>query len=487
MALNPILNTQTNEPIRIDEEYFIVKKNNVSFEAKSQNSKIFSCEGKVILTSNRIVIINNDKNNLNFKGFEIPFTKIYNEKYIEPVFGKNYISGEILPLLGSQLGRCSFFLYFKTKENGTFVNALFKLIDSLRSNQNLMIDNNLKRSLELNEIYKEFSIDINDDSLLYEIQPESIPIRNKMAQSVMIDNNNFNNNNRLRIDRSLMNNNINNFNNNNQNVMNTMMIGNYKNVLENNNIVNNQNLNQNSMSNYKYIEPKNFQYKNSKFEYKDRYKNNVSKSNLINPYLPNNNNNNNNNNNFGNNYFQNQNNQFIQSQFNYNNNNNNNNMIPNNFQSNVPNQNQIINPYISSFDNSEFNNNNNYFNNNNQINNNIYNNNNNNIMNNNIPNNMNNIPSKYESISSNTNNNNFDNNDNNFNNNNTLEIENNYPILDENISSINDNENSMFIKNNFKETLLNDNLKYEEVQLNSNNNNNNKKNNKEYNNKYSKI
>ena len=43
----------------------------------------------------------------------------------------------------------------------------------------------------------------------------------------------------------------------------------------------------------------------------------------------------------------------------------------------------------------------------------------------------------------------------------------------------------MFIKNNFKETLLNDNLKYEEVQLNSNNNN--KKNNKEYNNKYSKI
>ena len=34
----------------------------------------------------------------------------------EPVFGKNYISGEILPLLGSQLGRCSFFLYFKKKK-----------------------------------------------------------------------------------------------------------------------------------------------------------------------------------------------------------------------------------------------------------------------------------------------------------------------------------------------------------------------------------
>ena len=41
MALNPILNTQTNEPIRIDEEYFIVKNNNISFSAKSQNSKNF--------------------------------------------------------------------------------------------------------------------------------------------------------------------------------------------------------------------------------------------------------------------------------------------------------------------------------------------------------------------------------------------------------------------------------------------------------------
>ena len=40
----------------------------------------------------------------------------------------------------------------------------------------------------------------------------------------------------------------------------------------------------------------------------------------------------------------------------------------------------------------------------------------------------------------------------------------------------------MFISNNFKEKLISDNLKYKEVELNSNTKNNN-----EYNNKYSKI
>ena len=49
--------------------------------------------GKAVLTTSRIVLLNQDDSL--FKSFDLPLTLMYNENFVQPVFGSNYIEGMV--------------------------------------------------------------------------------------------------------------------------------------------------------------------------------------------------------------------------------------------------------------------------------------------------------------------------------------------------------------------------------------------------------
>jgi hypothetical protein len=93
MALNPPL-TATLEPFRVDSnEVFILQRKGIDFEVKVDTLGKMSGKGILVLTTNRIVLINT-KNmaKSDFKAFDVPLALLFKEKFNQPIFGANYLS-----------------------------------------------------------------------------------------------------------------------------------------------------------------------------------------------------------------------------------------------------------------------------------------------------------------------------------------------------------------------------------------------------------
>ena len=188
MSINPILNTTTHEPLRMEGEYFIIRRNDIEYELLTEQSGKYSGLGYLILTSVRIVIVSNDLNNLAFHSFEMPLSNIYGEAYNQPFFGKNYLSGTCQALFASPIGKVTFKIWFKQNACGTLVPIFYNLIDSLRHNQNKKHDQHIMTALKNGDFNTIFAIDPDDPSTIYSIQPEAIPLPKPMSQSVMPNN-----------------------------------------------------------------------------------------------------------------------------------------------------------------------------------------------------------------------------------------------------------------------------------------------------------
>ena len=399
MTTNLLLNETGTEPIRIEDEYFILKRNDISYSIITDLKAQYTGEGYLILSSNRLVIFPL-KQNTHFRAIEIPLNKIYQEEFKQPLFGKSYITARCYQIFASSFGGFSFTIWFKGSRMGTLIGAFFTLLDSLRNNQGQFHDEKVINCLKENNFNELFAIDLEDNSLIYQIQPPSAKIPKRNFQSEIIirppDINNFNNQD---------NNNISNYNIN----LNNNIQLNEEQIKRKNDIY---------MSTFIYRNPNNnkFIYKDPGFEYRNPNNVNNNEDDLVNPYNPKENNN-----------------RII-------NNLNNNNFITIQ-KSNIRNSNIIQNPYIR---NNNQNNNiqNPYMRNNNQNNNNIQNrqnqNNNNNIQNpymmNNNQNNTQRIQNNH--VQNNYLNNNINNNPNNMNN-----------INDLNNPYMMNNQNNMNIRN----------------------------------------
>ena len=354
MSTNIVLNEQGNEPLRLEDEFFILKRNDITYRITLESNYQYEGEGYIILTSNRLVIFPKNMNN-NYRAIEIPLNQIYSEEFKQPIFGKNYLTGKCRPYFQSQFGNFTFTIWLKGNKLGTFIGTFFTLIDSLRNNQGRSHNYNVIKNLRDNNFNAIFAIDPEDVSYIYPSQPPAAIIPRQNFQSVIVNrpNNNFNN--------------INNIQKQNQNI-------NQNNYPQKFSRLNEEEINNNNnniyMSQFVYKRPNdNFVYKDPGFVYKE-------------PVYPNNNKVNNNINNGNNdaNY----------NIYNVNNINNNRNIANNN--RNLPNNNikkeededDLVSPYNIQKKVIP----NNYNANANQNNNNI----NNNINNNNINYNQNNIP-----------------------------------------------------------------------------------------------
>ena len=355
MTNNVLLNETGTEPIRLEDEYFILKRNDISYRILLESKTQYTGEGYLILTSKRLVIFPK-KQNTSFRAIEIPLNQIYQEEFKQPLFGKNYLTGKCTPIFASPFGAFTFTIWLKGNRMGTLIGAFYTLLDSLRNNQGKNHDQNVIKSLKENNFNELFAIDPEDNSFIYQIQPPSANIPKQNYQSVIINRQP----------------NINNFNNFDRRINN--------NIIGNNNIsqLNDEQMKRNNdiyMSQFIYRNPNDnnqnrFVYKDPGFVYRNPNNININYINnsnddddLESPYIPKGNNINNNinnrinniiNNNFSNNINNNRNN-IINNNINniYRNNinnyvnNNRNNIINNNFNNNNRNNdNEIQNPYL---------------------------------------------------------------------------------------------------------------------------------------------
>ena len=350
MSTNVLLNEQGTEPLRYDDEFFILKRNDITYRIESRIQ--YEGEGYLILTSNRLVIIPT-KQNANFRAIEIPLNQIYAEEFKQPLFGKNFIKGSCRPFFQSQFGNFNFIIWLKGNRVGTLVGAFFTLIDSLRNNQGRNHNFNIIKCLKENNFNAIFAIDPDDQSFLYQIQPPSANAPKQNFQSMIINR---------PINRPI---NYNNVRQNNNNYGNFSKL-NEEEIKGNNNVY---------MSHFDYKKPnEQFVYKDPGFVYKEPINNNINNnisSNNIN--IPNNKINNSNN---------------INNNFYYINNNINNNNINNNLKKDDDDD-DLVSPYEIK----KKNDNNNIINNNTFLNNNINNMNNFHYVNNNV-NSHQNIPTR---------------------------------------------------------------------------------------------
>ena len=319
MTTNILLNETGTEPIRTEEEFFILKRNDISYRILSESKTQYTGEGYIILTSNRLVIFPT-RQNTHFRAIEIPLNKIYDEQFKQPLFGKNYLTGKCSPILASAFGAFTFTIWLKGNRMGTLIGAFYTLLDSLRNNQGRNHDENVIKALKENSINELFAIDPEDNSFIYQIQPPSANIPKQNYQSEIINRppgiNNFNNFNRG-------NNNIN-INNNSQIQLNEEQVKRNNDLYMSTFIYRNPNNNQNK-----------FVYKDPGFVYKNPNNNNINNirnnnnnddDDLVSPYNPKENNNTN----------------IINNNINYNFNNN----INNNYNYNIRNNIELRNPYI---------------------------------------------------------------------------------------------------------------------------------------------
>ena len=184
MTTNILLNEEGTEPIRTENEFFILKRNDISYRILLDSKKQYNGEGYIILTSERIIIFSTQRNSP-FKCIEIPLNKIYQETFKQPLFGKNYLTGKCNPIFASPFGSFTFIIWLKGNRMGTLVGAFYTLIDSLRNNQGKNHDENVIRALRENNFNELFAIDPEDNSFIYQIQPPSANIPKQNYQSII--------------------------------------------------------------------------------------------------------------------------------------------------------------------------------------------------------------------------------------------------------------------------------------------------------------
>lgn len=171
MALNPQLNS-LGEPVRIEGEFFVMKRDGVDFEFKVQNGNKYTGKGSMILTTFRIICLN--KKASAFKAFDLPLSLTKGEKFEQPIFGANYLSGTCSPLLNSLPGIITWKIWFMEGGCGVFVPTYLKMVYSMRKNKRRGIDSKMANSIQNGTFKKSAIVDPSDPSVIYLEQPQAI-------------------------------------------------------------------------------------------------------------------------------------------------------------------------------------------------------------------------------------------------------------------------------------------------------------------------
>lgn len=183
MALNPNIDGVNGMPVPFQNEMFVLIRDGVEFQVdKIPAGDIGGIKGILYLSNVRMVFVA-DKPTQTFLAFDMPLLYVHGEKFNQPIFHCNNISGLVEPVVPDDENRAlysthSFKILFKEGGCGTFVPLFFNLIKSVRQyNQRFgeprAADPLRAAETPVDEMMRRAYVDPNDPTRIFLQQPNS--------------------------------------------------------------------------------------------------------------------------------------------------------------------------------------------------------------------------------------------------------------------------------------------------------------------------
>ncbi|KAK6232673.1 hypothetical protein QUC31_010044 [Theobroma cacao] len=201
MALNPQL-FQNGMPIPFTNEILVLVRDGVEFEVDKipgSNGGRVKARGAIYLSNIRMVFVATHPDG-NFFAFDMPLLYVHDEKFNQPIFHCNNISGHVEPVVPENEHRAlysthSFKILFKEGGCGTFVPLFLNLISSVRQyNQQVnpgpepRMDPLQAAQTPVDEMMRHAYIDPNDPTRIFLQQPDTqSQLRRRTYQSQPVE------------------------------------------------------------------------------------------------------------------------------------------------------------------------------------------------------------------------------------------------------------------------------------------------------------
>mmetsp|Transcript_12537 Transcript_12537/g.24180 ORF Transcript_12537/g.24180 Transcript_12537/m.24180 type:complete len:213 (+) Transcript_12537:87-725(+) len=188
MAINPVLAQDSTSgdlfPCPQGGEAFVLKRDAIDFEVTLPRGGKLKGRGCFYLSSIRIVFVALERSSrADFKSFEIPLTALRQQKFEQPIFGANYLSGIAFPLDGDPngllAGGAKFSLTFNHGGCGTFLPLFFQL---LAERQQPVSSPGVTQAAQDGRLDQVAFVDPSDPSTLYLSQPTATPNSQQQTQ-----------------------------------------------------------------------------------------------------------------------------------------------------------------------------------------------------------------------------------------------------------------------------------------------------------------
>ncbi|KAG6597720.1 SPAC29B12.11c [Cucurbita argyrosperma subsp. argyrosperma] len=200
MALNPNL-FQNGMPVPFTNELFVLARDGVEFvidKIPGANTDRVKAKGTIYLSNVRMVFVSS-KPDPWFTAFDMPLLFVHDEKFNQPIFFCNNISGLVEPVVPDDQHRAlysthSFKILFKEGGCGTFVPLFFNLLSSVRqynqyTNAGPRVDPLQAAQTPVDEMMRHAYVDPHDPTKIFLQQPSTeSQLRRRTYQSQPAEN-----------------------------------------------------------------------------------------------------------------------------------------------------------------------------------------------------------------------------------------------------------------------------------------------------------
>jgi hypothetical protein len=177
-------------------EHFILRRSGIDFTAKDSANTKLKGRGELHVSTIRMVFIPSGAAG-GMQAFDIPMANISGEKFNQPIFGANNLSGVVAALpnaVAGVVGSVDFKLTFNEGGCATFLQVFFKAIAELRAIPTAVpVASAFSQSAAACTFVNAAIVDPNDPSVVYAIQPDvqtavpvTYPVNNMLASAVQV-------------------------------------------------------------------------------------------------------------------------------------------------------------------------------------------------------------------------------------------------------------------------------------------------------------
>mmetsp|Transcript_18950 Transcript_18950/g.34298 ORF Transcript_18950/g.34298 Transcript_18950/m.34298 type:complete len:263 (+) Transcript_18950:4284-5072(+) len=168
MALNPPV-LPDGLPAPVNGELMVLRRDDISAEFKLLSREKYSGRGNLFMTTARLVFVN--KSSGPMQSFDVPLALMSGEKFQQPIFGANYLEGNVSPLYGLIPSDAHFKFKFMSGGASTFLKLFYNLAHQIRSNHGRGPDQRFVETVSAGRLREATYMDPNDPSVIYVSQP----------------------------------------------------------------------------------------------------------------------------------------------------------------------------------------------------------------------------------------------------------------------------------------------------------------------------